>query len=71
MKTLTTCDFVERNENLILVGQPGPGTTHLSVALGINACELGYDALYTTVQELAARLRGAHGTADSPARVSA
>lgn len=60
VKTLASCDFVERNENVILVGQPGTGKTHLSIALGIKACEKGYDVRFTTVQELAARLRGAH-----------
>lgn len=45
---------------MILVGQPGSGKTHLWIALGIKACELGYDVRFTTVQGLAARLRGAH-----------
>lgn len=60
VKTLATCDFVERNENVILVGQPGTGKTHLSIALGIKACEKGFDVRFTTVQELAAKLRSAH-----------
>lgn len=60
VKSLATCDFVERHENVILVGQPGTGKTHLSIALGIKACERGYDVRFTTVQELAARLRSAH-----------
>lgn len=60
VKTLASCDFVEKKENVILVGQPGTGKTHLSIALGIKACEKGFDVRFTTVQELAARLRGAH-----------
>jgi DNA replication protein DnaC len=60
VKSLASCDFVERKENVILVGQPGTGKTHLSIALGLKACEHGYDVRFTTVQDLAARLRGAH-----------
>lgn len=60
IKTLASCDFVERKQNVILVGQPGTGKTHLSIALGIKACQRGFDVRFTTVQELAARLRGAH-----------
>lgn len=60
VKTLASCDFVERKENVILVGQPGTGKTHLSIALGIKACEKGYDVRFTTVQDLAALLRSAH-----------
>jgi hypothetical protein len=34
IKTLASCDFVERRENVIFVGQPGTGKTHLAIALG-------------------------------------
>lgn len=60
VKSLASCDFVARHENAILVGQPGTGKTHLAIALGLKACELGYDVRFTTVQDLAAALRGAH-----------
>lgn len=60
VKTLASCDFVERRENVILVGQPGTGKTHLAIALGLKACEKGLDVRFTTVQDLAAELRAAH-----------
>ena len=47
IKTLASCDFVERKQNVILVGQPGTGKTHLSIALGIKACERGFDVRFT------------------------
>jgi DNA replication protein DnaC len=60
VKTLAACDYVERRENVILVGQPGTGKTHLAIALGLKACERGLDVRFTTVQDLAASLRSAH-----------
>ncbi len=55
IRTLAGCDFVERKQYVILVGQPGTGKTHLSIALGIKARQPGFDVCFTTVQELAAR----------------
>lgn len=60
VKTLASCDFVEKKENVILVGQPGTGKTHLSIALGVKAVTRGYHVRFTTVQDLAAALRAAH-----------
>lgn len=59
IKTLATCEFIEKKENGILVGQPGTGKTHLAIGLGIKACEAGYSVRFTTIQDLAARLRAA------------
>jgi DNA replication protein DnaC len=59
VKTLASCDFIERKETAILVGQPGTGKTHLAIALGMKACEAGYDVRFTTIQDLAAQLRAA------------
>lgn len=59
VKTLASCDFVDRRENAILVGQPGTGKTHLAIALGMRACEAGHRVRFTTIQDLAAMLRAA------------
>jgi DNA replication protein DnaC len=60
VKTLAACDYIDRKENIILVGQPGTGKTHLSLALGLKAVEKGYHVRFSTVQDLAASLRAAH-----------
>lgn len=57
IKTLANCDFVERNDNIALVGQPGTGKTHLAIALGMKAIEHGYHVRFTTIQDLAAQLK--------------
>lgn len=57
IKTLATCEFIERNENIAFVGQPGTGKTHLSIALGMKAIEHGHHVRFTTIQDLAAELR--------------
>ena len=38
IKELQTLKFIERNENIILVGNPGTGKSALSIALGMKAC---------------------------------
>ncbi len=37
--------FIERNENVILLGLPSVGKTHLAVALGIKAADAGHRVL--------------------------
>ena len=57
VKTLATCDFLEKQENVALIGQPGTGKTHLAIALGMKALEKGYHVRFTTIQDLAAELK--------------
>ena len=48
---LARCDFVERRENLLLVGGPGTGKTHLATALGVEACGRGRRVRFYRVTE--------------------
>ncbi|GAA4920996.1 IS21-like element helper ATPase IstB [Streptomyces coeruleoprunus] len=52
-------DFVGRRENVVFLGGPGTGKTHLAVALGVRACEAGRRVLFATAPEWGARLRRA------------
>jgi len=54
---LASCDFVKRNENVIITGSTGIGKSYLASALGHQACSLGYRALYQHSNKLFARLK--------------
>lgn len=49
---LSSLDFIEKKENVIFLGPPGVGKTHLSVALGIKACMAKYRVAFITAQKL-------------------
>lgn len=49
---LSSLEFIEKKENVIFLGPPGVGKTHLSVALGIKACMAKYRVVFITAQKL-------------------
>lgn len=51
-KELKTLNFIEESRNIIFSGNPGTGKTHLSIGLGINACNKGYKVFFATVPQL-------------------
>jgi len=53
---LATCRFIETGENVILLGPPGVGKTHLAVGLGLKAIQHGYRVLFTTAAAMLATL---------------
>lgn len=55
-RELAGVSFIERAENVVLLGPPGGGKTHLAIALGIKAVEAGYSALFLTLESLMGRL---------------
>ena len=60
---LATCSFVERHENVLLVGRTGVGKSHIAQALGHRACRAGYHTLYTSAHEMLTTLRAARADA--------
>jgi DNA replication protein DnaC len=56
VRELAGLSFVERAHNVIVLGPPGVGKTHLSISLGIKAVEAGYSVLFLTLESLMTRL---------------
>jgi DNA replication protein DnaC len=56
IRELASGAFVERAHNVVLLGPPGVGKTHLAVGLGVKAVEAGYSALFLTLEVLMTRL---------------
>lgn len=53
---LGNLDFVRRRENVILLGPPGVGKTHLACALGVRACQAGMGVYFTSLTDLVKKL---------------
>lgn len=56
VRELATGRFLADAENVLLLGPPGVGKTHLAVGLGLKACALGYRTAFTTAAALIATL---------------
>jgi DNA replication protein DnaC len=59
---LGTLDFVAGKENVVFLGPPGTGKTHLAIGLAIRACQAGHRVAFATAAEWVARLAEAHHT---------
>jgi len=56
VRELSGLSFVERSHNVIILGPPGVGKTHLAIGLGVKAVEAGYSVLFLTLEALMIRL---------------
>jgi DNA replication protein DnaC len=57
---LGTLDFVTAKDNVVFLGPPGTGKTHLATGLAIRACQAGHRVLFATASEWVDRLATAH-----------
>jgi len=50
-------NFISKRENVIFLGPPGVGKTHLAISLAIKACYHGFKVYFTTIDTLIKKLK--------------
>lgn len=69
IKGLSTVKFVEERENVLFLGPPGVGKTHLAIALGLEAIQAGHSVYFSTATELMASLAQAQAKGQLESRM--
>jgi DNA replication protein DnaC len=57
---LGALDFIDAKNNVVFLGPPGTGKTHLAIGISIRACQAGHRVAYATAAEWVDRLAAAH-----------
>lgn len=52
LEELSSLRFIDNKENVLFLGPPGVGKTHLATGLGVKACQTGYKVLFTTLNDM-------------------
>lgn len=60
LQELSALTFIERTENIVLLGPSGVGKTHLATALAYRAAMSGIKTRFVTAADLILQLRAAH-----------
>ena len=60
IQELASLGFVERAENIVLLGPSGTGKTHLAIAFGLLAAQRGWKVRFTSAADLIITLEAAH-----------
>ena len=56
IRQLASCDYISQKQNVVMIGNPGTGKTHLSIALGLKACMQGLNVRFYTAANLSNEL---------------
>jgi len=56
IRELATCDFIKNRQNVVMIGNPGSGKSHISIGLGLKACYAGFNVKFYTAANLANEL---------------
>lgn len=59
IEELKSLEFIGNHRNVIMLGNSGTGKTHLATAMGIQACEKGYNVSFKTAAKLVNELKEA------------
>ena len=63
---LARCEYVDRRENVIAIGNSGTGKTHVALGLGLAACQRGLSVGFTTAASGIPRSRSSTWSTISP-----
>lgn len=66
---LAALSFVQRKENILLLGPPGVGKTHLAIALAIQACQHGVSVYFTSLDQMIRALAAADRAGKLPQKL--
>ena len=66
LRELAELGFLARAENILFVGRPGVGKTHLAIALALRACQQRHRVLFVSALDLLAQLRAAEASRTLP-----
>ncbi len=53
---LASCRFIKERKNLIMLGNPGRGKTHMAIGLALKACSMGMSVLFKNAASLSTEL---------------
>ncbi|MFK8039427.1 MAG: IS21-like element helper ATPase IstB [Crocinitomicaceae bacterium] len=59
IQRFTPCDFIKKNESILITGSTGVGKSYIASALGYQACSLGYRVMYFNTHKLFTKLKTA------------
>ena len=59
IKELSNLNFIDSGRNVVLIGNPGVGKTHVAIGLGILACQQRKNVLYISIPNLITELKEA------------
>ena len=56
LQELASCKYIDERQNIVMIGNPGRGKTHIAIALGVKACLQGYRVLFKNASTLSTEL---------------
>ena len=56
IQELASGKFIDEHKNIVMIGNPGRGKTHISIAIGLKACLQGYRVLFKNAGSLSTEL---------------